>query len=103
MVVSAVRALGGEASDSFTLVQKIADLGEPLYGKLEPTGYPETVLLRLIDPNGRPSVKIESNERGGGVGLGGRADPTYAMLSARGETAALKLTNQDGRSQEWKP
>jgi uncharacterized protein (DUF1800 family) len=42
MVVSAVRGLGGEAADTFTLVQKIADLGEPLYGKLEPTGYPET-------------------------------------------------------------
>jgi uncharacterized protein (DUF1800 family) len=42
MVVSAVRAMGGEATDTFTLVQKIADLGEPLYGKLEPTGYPET-------------------------------------------------------------
>jgi len=42
MVVSAVRAMGGEASDAFTLVQKIADLGEPLYDKLEPTGYPET-------------------------------------------------------------
>src|SRR4029077_19239774 len=32
MVVSAVRALGAEAADAFTLVQKIADLGEPLYG-----------------------------------------------------------------------
>jgi len=42
MVVSAVRAMGGEATDTFTLAQKIADLGEPLYNKLEPTGYPET-------------------------------------------------------------
>jgi uncharacterized protein (DUF1800 family) len=42
MVVSAVRALGGEASDAFTLVQKIADLGEPLYNKLEPNGYSNT-------------------------------------------------------------
>jgi uncharacterized protein (DUF1800 family) len=42
MVVSAVRAVGGEASDTFTLVQKIADLGEPLYNKLEPDGYPNT-------------------------------------------------------------
>ena len=42
MVVSAVRAMGGEASDTFTLVQKIADLGEPLYNKLEPNGYPNT-------------------------------------------------------------
>jgi uncharacterized protein (DUF1800 family) len=39
MVVSAVRAIGGETSDTFTLLQKIADLGEPLYNKLEPNGY----------------------------------------------------------------
>ena len=39
IVVSAVRALNGEATDTFTLVQKVADLGEPLYSKLEPTGY----------------------------------------------------------------
>ncbi len=42
MVVSAVRALGGETSDTFTLVQKIADLGEPLYNNLAPPGYPNT-------------------------------------------------------------
>ncbi len=42
MVVSAVRAVGGEATDTYTLVQKIADLGEPLYNKLEPNGYPNT-------------------------------------------------------------
>jgi uncharacterized protein (DUF1800 family) len=42
MAVSTVRALGGEVTDAFTLVQKIADMGEPLYSKLEPTGYPDT-------------------------------------------------------------
>jgi uncharacterized protein (DUF1800 family) len=42
MVVSAVRAVGGEASDTFMLVQKVADLGEPLYNKMEPNGYPNT-------------------------------------------------------------
>jgi uncharacterized protein (DUF1800 family) len=39
MVASAVRATGGDAFDTMALAQKIADLGEPLYGKLEPTGY----------------------------------------------------------------
>jgi uncharacterized protein (DUF1800 family) len=39
MVVSAVRALNAETNDVFTLVQRLSDLGEPLYGKLEPTGY----------------------------------------------------------------
>jgi uncharacterized protein (DUF1800 family) len=42
MVVSAVRAVGGDTTDAFTLAQRIADLGEPLYGKVEPTGYPNT-------------------------------------------------------------
>jgi uncharacterized protein (DUF1800 family) len=42
MVVSAVRALDGDVADTFTLAQKITELGEPSYGKLEPTGYPET-------------------------------------------------------------
>ncbi len=42
MVLSAVRALNADVSDTFTLAQRIADLGEPLYGKLEPTGYPNT-------------------------------------------------------------
>jgi len=42
MVVSAARATGAEAIDGFMLGQRVADLGEPLYGKLEPTGYPNT-------------------------------------------------------------
>ena len=42
MVVGAVRALNADVTDVFILAQKIADLGEPLYGKLEPTGYPNT-------------------------------------------------------------
>src|SRR5215470_6112622 len=42
MVVSAVRAMNADVTDTFALAQRIADLGEPLYGKLEPTGYPNT-------------------------------------------------------------
>jgi len=42
MVASAVRATGSEVTDAWSLVQKIADMGEPLYGKLEPNGYPDT-------------------------------------------------------------
>jgi uncharacterized protein (DUF1800 family) len=40
MVASAIRALQANTTDAFGLAQKVADLGEPLYGKLEPTGYP---------------------------------------------------------------
>ncbi|HEY2382450.1 MAG TPA: DUF1800 domain-containing protein [Terriglobia bacterium] len=42
MVVAAVRAMNADVTDTYTLAQKIADMGEPLYGKLEPTGYPNT-------------------------------------------------------------
>jgi uncharacterized protein (DUF1800 family) len=42
MAVSAVRALNADAQDTFALAQRIADLGQPLYGKAEPTGYSNT-------------------------------------------------------------
>src|SRR5213082_3521083 len=42
MVAGAVRALNADTNDTFALLQKVADLGEPLYGKLEPTGYSNT-------------------------------------------------------------
>jgi uncharacterized protein (DUF1800 family) len=42
MALSAVRALDGEVTDTTALAQRIADLGQPLYGKPEPTGYPTT-------------------------------------------------------------
>jgi len=42
MVVSAVRALDADAADVFALTQRIGELGQPLYGKAEPTGYPNT-------------------------------------------------------------
>jgi uncharacterized protein (DUF1800 family) len=39
MVASAVRVTGAETADTFTLAQKVTDMGEPLYGKLEPSGF----------------------------------------------------------------
>lgn len=46
--------------------------------------YPETVLFRLIRPDGRPSVKISTAEQGSGLTLGGGIDPTYIVLDAEG-------------------
>jgi uncharacterized protein (DUF1800 family) len=42
VVISAARAMNAEVTDTYQLAQRIADLGEPLYGKVEPTGYPNT-------------------------------------------------------------
>jgi len=65
--------------------------------------YPETVLLRLIRPDGRPSVKIATSEQGSGISLGGGVDPTYIVLGAQGGDPSLALTDKDGRRQVIKP
>ena len=67
------------------------------------TGYPETVLLRLINSKGRPTIKIAATERGAGQVLGGESDPTYVQILAEGPNTTLKLSNQDGRVQVLKP
>jgi hypothetical protein len=67
------------------------------------TGYPETVLLRLIDSKGRPNAKIAATERGAALALGGESDPTYVQILAEGPSASVKLSNQDGREQLIKP
>ncbi|HSB12263.1 MAG TPA: hypothetical protein VLM38_22440 [Blastocatellia bacterium] len=67
------------------------------------TGYPETVMFRLIDPKGRPEVKIGASEQGGAVGLIGETDTTHALLEAKGVDTTLKLTNKAGKQQLIKP
>ena len=61
------------------------------------TGYPETVLLRLINSKGAPNVKLATTEDGAGLVLGGESNPTHAQVLARGATTSLKLSNKDGR------
>jgi hypothetical protein len=65
--------------------------------------YPETVLFRLIRPDGRPSVKIATSEEGSELTLGGGIDPTYIVLNSDGGDPSLSLTNKDGRQQLIKP
>ena len=56
--------------------------------------YPETAILRLVDQNGRPSVKLSTSERGGGLALVSDTEGTYVQLTGR-ELAVTK----DGRRQ----
>ena len=78
--------------------------GDPKYkmpdGKI---GYPETVMFRLIDSNGRPEVKIGASVEGGGIGLIGETDNTHIILKADGPDTVLKLSNKDGKQQLIKP
>ena len=65
--------------------------------------YPETVMFRLIDAEGRPFVKLGGSEQSSGLGLLGETDTTHALLQAEGPQTSLKLTNKDGRHQLIKP
>jgi hypothetical protein len=48
--------------------------------------YPETALFRLIDREGRPSVKLGTTERGGGLALGTNVQGNYVQLFGNGLT-----------------
>jgi hypothetical protein len=67
------------------------------------TGHPETVLLRLIDSEGAPNVKIAATEDGSALSFGGESNPTYVQILARGTDTSLKLVNKDGRQQVIRP
>jgi uncharacterized protein (DUF1800 family) len=41
MAASTIRAMGGEVTDAWSTVQKISEMGQALYAKIEPTGYPD--------------------------------------------------------------
>ena len=66
-------------------------------------GYPETVLLRLIDSKGAPNVKIAATEDGSAVSLGGESNPTNVQVLARCTSTSLKMVNKDGREHLIKP
>ncbi|MBS1804957.1 MAG: hypothetical protein JST28_16485 [Acidobacteria bacterium] len=57
--------------------------------------YPESVVFRLIRPDGRPSVKIATSEQGSGIDLSGGVDPTYLVLNADGGDTTITLTDKD--------
>ena len=65
--------------------------------------FSETVILRLIDPNGRPSVKLGGSVQGSGLSLVGDSDGTYVVLKAEGTDSSLKMINKDGKEQLIKP
>lgn len=88
MVASAVRAVDGDVDVAFPLVNQVAQLGEPLYRKLEPTGYSNSsaqwansagLIARMnfalnLASNKMPGVKVETaanaNDPLAGVPLG---------------------------------
>src|SRR6267142_6435635 len=66
------------------------------------TGYPESVLFRLITSTGGPYVKLGANEDGGGLVLGGESG--YAQILSLGTNFPfVKLSAKDGSEEVMKP
>lgn len=68
--------------------------------------YPEGALFRLIDPNGRPVVKIGGSVDGSGISLGGdseRREWSGVQILAEGAGSSVMLTNKDGRQEVVAP
>jgi hypothetical protein len=65
--------------------------------------YPETVLLRLISPEGRPNVKLGASQMGAVLLVGGESNPTYVQVLAEGGESTIKLINKDSTERLIKP
>jgi hypothetical protein len=68
--------------------------------------YPEMVLFRLIDPNGRPAVKIGTSVNGSAADFSGEAVPSEwsgVQILANGTASSVNLINKDGRKQSITP
>jgi hypothetical protein len=73
-------------------------------GTFKPTGkkIPETVMLRLIDSEGRPEVKIGASVEGGGLSLVGRSDSIQLLLLAD-SSSSVRLKDPSGRERVIQP
>ena len=64
-------------------------------------GSPETVLLRLIDSQGGPNVKLAASEDGSGLVLGG--EKGYVQILSRGSDPYVKIVNGGGQERMLTP
>ncbi len=66
--------------------------------------YPEMVLFRLSDPNGRPAVKLSASVDGAILDLSGDSGQTaWNGVQILGNGGILKLVNKGGRQQIIQP
>jgi hypothetical protein len=65
----------------------------------------ETVLLRLITEQGRPSVKLAASEESAGISLAGPTGTknTWVTMGSKGTGSWLTLKDENGREQNIKP
>lgn len=64
-------------------------------------GAPETVLLRLVDSEGGPNVKLAATDDGAGLVLGG--EKGYVQIRSRGPNPFVKFHSAGGKERVIEP
>ena len=64
---------------------------------------PDTVILRLIDPKGRPEVKMTASVDGAALLLMGRDDQTFVRLRGHGARSSVELADKAGHLKTFEP
>jgi hypothetical protein len=95
-----LRGSGLEIVDAQGRVRASISIEPPVVVDSKP--YPESVLLRLSDPNG-PRVKIDASSRGTGLRLADGSGIGAVDLAAKVTGASVKVTSTDGREQVLTP
>ena len=67
------------------------------------TGYPETVLLRLISSNGAPNVKLAATDDGAGLVIGSEKGYLQLLSRENERQPVLRIRTKDGRTRVIEP
>src|SRR5262249_27629794 len=67
------------------------------------TNYPETVLLRLGDPNSEPGVKLTTSVDGSALGLSNGLQGGVQLYARQSLGSFMRVTEKDGKQQTFKP
>ena len=59
--------------------------------------YPETVMLRLITPDGRPSVKLSTTQVGSGFSFTDGTGLSYVQLLAQNDDPKINIVDKAGK------
>ena len=87
LVASAVRAVNGDVDFAFPLANQVAQLGEPLYRKVEPTGYSNSSRewLNTAGLLARMNFALQlANDKMQGVKVGTAAQPPAELAASLG-------------------
>jgi hypothetical protein len=63
----------------------------------------DTVIFRLIDPKGRPEVKMTASEDGAALLLMGRDDQIFVRLTGQGDHGSVELADKAGHLKTLEP